>query len=61
MHCPEFYTVKVFLFLPIRFCEKKIGPLELSLTSKAIDIYKGSPNSKQITANNKSNDVLITL
>ncbi len=33
--------VNVFLFLPIRFCLKRIGPLDVVLTNIARTIYRG--------------------
>ena len=53
--------LKEILFLPILFCEKNIGPLELNFISKEITRNNGRKEIKKISENNKSKRILIYL
>tara|TARA_Y100000589_G_scaffold240098_1_gene227624 strand:+ start:168 stop:335 length:168 start_codon:yes stop_codon:yes gene_type:complete len=53
--------LKERLFLPILFCEKNIGPLELSFISKEIIINNGRKKTKNNKEKSKSNSFLKNL
>ena len=46
----NFKILKCFLFLPIRFCLNKIGPLESILIKTIISKYNGDKSSNPIKA-----------
>ena len=49
------------MFLPIRFCKKNIGPLELNFIKITIAKKNGEHNIMQIKADKKSKRFLNTL
>tara|TARA_B100000212_G_C27184310_1_gene451722 strand:+ start:520 stop:702 length:183 start_codon:yes stop_codon:yes gene_type:complete len=57
----NFMHLKATLFLPILFCRKNIGPLELSLIRKEIIRNNGRKAIKNKKENNKSKRFLNNL
>tara|TARA_B100000927_G_scaffold253275_1_gene218896 strand:- start:41 stop:223 length:183 start_codon:yes stop_codon:yes gene_type:complete len=57
----NFIHLNGILFLPILFCIKNIGPLELSFINKEININNGRNEIKNMIENNKSKIFLIKL